>query len=188
MTTQADVDDFGLPIRRYPTPKNDEPADAPTDAATEEKPVSASVTGATSDEQPKAPEGNDDKTKDEPTPPTGEAVKADDQSDTFEDARSEQSSPRKETAREAPAVAQETPTPTETETQPVKNEPLETESALEDSKPKVPEEVQPEAHDLPEKPEQNSKALGTETPPSSGSKPKGPEEVQAGADDFLRSP
>ena len=188
MTTQADVDDFGLPIRRYPTPKNDEPADAPTDAATEEKPVTASVTGATSDEQPKAPGGNDDKIKDEPTPPTGEAVKADDQSDTFEDARSEQSSPRKETARETPVVAQETPTPTETETKPVKNEPLETESALEDSKPKVPEEAQPEAHNLPEKPEQDSKALETVNPPSSDSKPKGPEEAQTGADDVPKKP
>ncbi|KAJ4137744.1 hypothetical protein NW768_003334 [Fusarium equiseti] len=188
MTTQADVDDFGLPIRRYPTPKNDEPADAPTDAATEEKAVSASVTGAASDEQPKPPERNDDKTTNEPTPPTGEAVKADDQSDTFEDARSEQSSPRKETARETPAVAQETPTPTESENKPVKNEPLETESAREDSKPKAREEAQPEGQTLPEKPEQDSKALETETPPSSDSKPKGLEEAQAGADNVPKKP
>jgi hypothetical protein len=181
MTTQADVDDFGLPIRRYPTPKNDEP----TDASTGEKPASASIDGAASDEQSKPPEVKDDKTKDQTTP-AGEAVKADDQSDTFEDARSEQSSPRKETASETHAVAQETSTPTETK--PTKNEPLETESAPNESKSEVPDEALPKVTDVPEKTVEEKKALATETALPSDSRPKDPEEVQPGVDDPSKKP
>ncbi|QPC74912.1 hypothetical protein HYE68_005664 [Fusarium pseudograminearum] len=190
MTTQADVDDFGLPIRRYPTPKNDEPADAPTDAPTDaskgETPASTSLDGTATDEQSKAPEAKDDKIKDQATPPAGEAVKADDQSDTFEDARSEQSSPRKETRLEISAVAQETPTPTETT--PTKNEPLDAESTPSESKPGVPEEVLPKATDVPEKSVEGNKVLAAEGAHPTDHKPEVSEEVQPAVDDAPKKP
>ncbi|CEI64091.1 putative membrane protein C6F6.13c [Fusarium venenatum] len=189
MTTQADVDDFGLPIRRYPTPKNDEPTDAhtnaPTDSSKEEKPTSASLDGAAADEQSKPPEAKDDKVKDHATP-ASEAVKADDQSDTFEDAQSELSSPRKETRSETPVVAQETPTPTETK--PTKNESLETESAPSESKPGVPEEALPKVTDVPEKATEENKAPTVESARPSDHKPEVSEELQSAVDDAHKKP
>ncbi|RGP74340.1 hypothetical protein FLONG3_6119 [Fusarium longipes] len=180
MTTQADVDDFGLPIRRYPTPKNDEPADAPTDASTGEKPASDLVHGTASDEKSKTPEVKDDKTKDQATS-ADEAVKADDQSDTFEDARSEQSTPKKETALGDHAVAQETTTPTETKS--TKNEPPESESTPNEVKSEVLEQAVPKATEVSEKTAEENEASTTETVRPNHSNPKDSEEVQSGLDD-----
>ncbi|GKU00159.1 hypothetical protein FLAG1_04545 [Fusarium langsethiae] len=185
MTTQADVDDFGLPIRWYPTPKNDEPTDAPTDAPKEEKPTSAPLDGAAADEQSKPLEAKDDKTK-EPETPASEAVKADDQSDDFEDARSELSSPRKEIRSETPTVAQEPSTPTETK--PTKDESLETESTTGESKLGVPEESLPKVTDVPGKTVEENKALATESTRPSDRKPEVSEEALPGVDDTPKKP
>lgn len=113
MTTQANVDDFGLPIRRYPTPKNDEP----TETSTEEKTTSNPVADATGGEQPIAPEAKADKTDHQTTTPAVDTVTDDDKSDTFEDARSEPSSPIKVPASKATNVAQESPTLTDTKSE-----------------------------------------------------------------------
>ncbi|KAJ4126649.1 hypothetical protein NW765_002435 [Fusarium oxysporum] len=104
MTTPAEVDDFGLPIRRFPTPKNDEPTETPKD----EKPAASPVADALSGEQPRASETKNDKSSDQTTPPAVEPVKDDDKSETFEDARSEQSNPSKD-ASNPPVVTHETP-------------------------------------------------------------------------------
>lgn len=189
MTTPADVDDFGLPIRRYPTPKTDEPADAPADASAEEKPASTPVDETANDKQSRAPEAKDD--KDQATPAASEAVKADDQSDTFEDARSEQSSPRKGIVKTS-VVVQEASSPTEAK--PAKGESLETEGALNEPKPKVSENTQPEVKDVPGKQKEENKRLeiGTEpepdTAPPGDAKPKDSAESQLGADSTHKKP
>ena len=92
MTTPAEVDDFGLPIRRFPTPKNDEP----TETSKDENPAATPVADASSGEQPIVSETKNDKASDQTNPPAVESVKDDDKSETFEDARSEQSNPSKD--------------------------------------------------------------------------------------------
>ncbi|KAF4446523.1 hypothetical protein F53441_9863 [Fusarium austroafricanum] len=149
MTTPAEVDDFGLPIRRYPTPKNDEPVETPK----EENPASAPVPDASSGEQPKAPEAEmkKDKANDQTTTPAVETVKEEDNSENFEDARSEQTSPSKSTPSKSQAGMEEVPSPTVTKPT-EKNEPLEPESIPpNDTKPEKPVEIKSDVADAPEK-------------------------------------
>ncbi|KAF5025745.1 hypothetical protein F66182_2167 [Fusarium sp. NRRL 66182] len=110
MTAQpGEVDDFGLPIRRYSTPKNDTPTDTSAEEETNSTPA-APTAAAASDEQPKLSEERA-KADDRSIPPAVQAVKQDDKSDTFEDARSDQPSPSTEATSKTPTVTKEMPTP-----------------------------------------------------------------------------
>ncbi|KAG5805286.1 hypothetical protein H9Q74_012629 [Fusarium xylarioides] len=137
MTAPAEVDDFGLPIKRFPTPKNDEP----TETSKDENPAVTGVADASSGEQPIVSETKNDKSSDQTTTPAVESVKDDDKSETFEDARSEQSNPSKD-ASKPPLVTGETPTTTLSKT-PAKIEPAEAES-INDPEPKDPGKTQSE--------------------------------------------
>jgi hypothetical protein len=182
MTAPAEVDDFGLPIRRYPTPKNDEPTETPKD----EKSASSPVADASSGEQPRASETKNDKPGDQTTPPAVEAVKDDDKSETFEDARSEQSSPSKD-ASSPPVVTHETPTPTVSKT-PEKIEPVEPESTN-DSEPKDSRKTQSEMPEAPKEPTDVHVAVNKqETPKPDDPKNKGPVETQPEAADPVKKP
>ncbi|KAH7170851.1 hypothetical protein EDB81DRAFT_776862 [Dactylonectria macrodidyma] len=108
----AEVDDFGLPIRRSPTPP---PTDAPTDAPTDQD-TSSEIPNKTSSKvesdpvSSNAPESAGNKP---PASPDAQAAKQDDDDDAFEDARSEQqSTPRspsfpKQSATQEPVKPQD---------------------------------------------------------------------------------
>ncbi|KAF4952072.1 hypothetical protein FSARC_12737 [Fusarium sarcochroum] len=153
--TAPEVDDFGLPIRRFPTPKNDE---APTNMPVEEKTASSAVADAASGETSNPSEKKDDKTDDQATPPAVEPAKQhdkpDDKSDTFEDARSEQPSPSTDAASKPPPATQETPAPTETKSTEKEESPQPGSIPADDSKPKPkdPAEAPLEVTDDPKKP------------------------------------
>ncbi|KAF7535703.1 hypothetical protein G7Z17_g13166 [Cylindrodendrum hubeiense] len=78
----ADVDDFGLPIRRFPTPKNDAPVDKDTPETSgskvESDPASDKELESTGEKAPAAADAH--------------AAKRDDDGDALKDARSEQES------------------------------------------------------------------------------------------------
>ncbi|KAJ4271797.1 hypothetical protein NW762_000503 [Fusarium torreyae] len=182
--TASEVDDFGLPIRRFPTPKNDDaPTDTPADTPTEENTSSTPVADAASGETSKPSEKKNDKTDDQTTPPAVGAAKQDDKlddkSDTFEDARSEQPSPSTDPASNPPPVREETPTSTEAKSTEKKESP-QTEGTLpDDSKPMPKEstEAPPEVLDDPKKPaeldmniEKQQSSKPTEMTPSSANR------------------
>ncbi|KAJ3470644.1 hypothetical protein MRS44_000743 [Fusarium solani] len=144
MTTPAvEVDDFGLPIRRYPTPKND----APVEPTTEEK--GSPATNAVGGEQPKAPEEKAVKT---PTTAVPEATKpVDNDDDDFKDARSQQPTPIEEPASK-PSSPQEPPAPVESKPVVQTKSPEPNTASTSDSKLKEPAEPQPEATEPSKKP------------------------------------
>ncbi|KAM5373514.1 hypothetical protein ACJA88_008358 [Fusarium oxysporum] len=180
MTTPAEVDDFGLPIRRFPTPKNDEPTETPKD----EKPAASPGADALSGEQPRASETKNDKSSDQTTPPAVEPVKDDDKSETFEDARSEQSNPSKD-ASNPPVVTHETPPPTFIKT-PAKIEPAEPES-INDPEPKDSRKTRSETPEAPKEPTDVDVAIKKqETPKPDDPTNKGPVETQPEAADPVK--
>ncbi|KAF4468980.1 DUF726 domain [Fusarium albosuccineum] len=160
MTAQpAEVDDFGLPIRRYPTPKNDTPAES----STEEKDSSAPAAEAVSSETPKPSgdksekDGKDEKGNEgekgvkEPTSPTDETTKQGDNGDYSRDSRPEQPD-TSAVAVSKPSASPELPTPTD----PKPAEPSEASkndaAPSPDTKPKESAEPQPEAAEPAKKP------------------------------------
>ncbi|WKT39326.1 hypothetical protein QSH57_001145 [Fusarium oxysporum f. sp. vasinfectum] len=180
MTTPAEVDDFGLPIRRFPTPKNDEPTETPKD----EKPAASPVADALSGEQPRASETKNDKSSDQTTPPAVEPVKDDDKSETFEDARSEQSNPSKD-ASNPPVVTHETPPPNFSKT-PAKIEPAESEN-INDPEPKDSRKTRSETPEAPKEPTDVDVAIKKqETPKPDDPTNKGPVETQPEAADPVK--
>ncbi|KAF4943336.1 hypothetical protein FGADI_13486 [Fusarium gaditjirri] len=177
MTTPAEVDDFGLPIRRFPTPKNNEPPETPKD----EKPAASPVADASSGEQPRAPETKSDKSSDQTTSPAVEPVKDDDKSETFEDARSEQSNPSKD-ASDPPLVTHETSPPTFSKT-PAKMERADPES-INDPEPKDFSKTRSETPEVPKEPTDVDVAIKKqETLAPDDPTNKGPVETQPEAAD-----
>ncbi|KAM0564389.1 hypothetical protein ACHAPJ_000602 [Fusarium lateritium] len=186
--TAPQIDDFGLPIRRFPTPKNDDtptdaPTDTPTDTPTEKKTASTPVADAASGETSKPSEKKDDKPDDQATPPAVEPCKQDDKpddkSDTFEDARSEQPSPSTDAASKPPPTTEETPASTEAKSTEKKESPQPESTLPDDSKPKPkdPTEAPPEVTDDRKKPaeldvniEKQQSAKPTEMTPSSANR------------------
>ncbi|KAF4345599.1 DUF726 domain protein [Fusarium beomiforme] len=184
MTTPAEVDDFGLPIRRYPTPKNDEP----NETSKEEKSLPNPIADASSGERSKTPETKNDKSGDQTRPTTVETVNDDDKSETFEDARSEQSSPSKDTSK-PPVVTHEAPTPTVSNLT-EKNEPTRSESTphndpgLEDSV-----KAQPEVPAAPNEPSDNHVAVNKqESLKPDDPKNKSSREIQSEASKLVTTP
>ncbi|KAJ4174046.1 hypothetical protein NW754_013036 [Fusarium falciforme] len=156
MTTQAvEVDDFGLPIRRYPTPKND----AAVEPITEEK--DSSATNAVGGEQPKAPEEKADKTSNTAVPETTKPVENDD--DDFKDARSQQPTPVEEPASK-PSAPQEPPAPVVSKPVVQTKSPEPNTASTSDSKLKEPAEPQTEATEPSKKPANVEVSVGKDQP------------------------
>ncbi|KAM5355774.1 hypothetical protein ACJ41O_002420 [Fusarium nematophilum] len=142
------VDDFGLPIRRYPTPKND----APTDSATEEKATPAPAATTVSGER-STPDEKGEKDDKASTSPMDESMKRDDNgsSGIIEDSRPDQP----ETSADAsskPDTPEKPPTPTDSKPadtpKPAENDT----PSSEDSKPKDPTGPPPEVVESSKKP------------------------------------
>ncbi|KAK7417961.1 hypothetical protein QQX98_004263 [Neonectria punicea] len=128
----VDFDDFGLPIRRFPTPKND----APAEQDAEEKSGSKVVTDPASSKEPestvKEPESAG---KESPAATDAQTAKQDGGPNKLEEVHSEQeSSPHVSSSPKQP-VAQETTTPEDTKPE-EKLEPAEHETTNE-TKPKA---------------------------------------------------
>ncbi|KAH6998145.1 hypothetical protein BKA56DRAFT_566973 [Ilyonectria sp. MPI-CAGE-AT-0026] len=137
MATQpAAVDDFGLPIRRFPTPEIDAPADQDTqekiDSKVEPNPASGKEPGTTGEKLPVAADS--------------QATKRDDDDEAFEDAHSEPQSTPRSPSPSKQSVTQE----------PAKPEAVESEDTIpEDTKLKdvKPEDTKPAATTHEVKPE-----------------------------------
>ncbi|KAM0424747.1 hypothetical protein ACHAPT_010057 [Fusarium lateritium] len=144
MTSPAvEVDDFGLPIRRYPTPKND----APVEPTTEVK--GSPAANAVGGEQPKVSGEKGDKS---PTTVAPEATKpGDNDNDDFKDARSQQPTPVQEPTSK-PSAPQESPTPVESKPVEQVKAPEPNTASTSDSKSKEPAETQPETAESSKKP------------------------------------
>ncbi|KAF4974438.1 hypothetical protein FZEAL_8660 [Fusarium zealandicum] len=165
MTTQPpEVDDFGLPIRRYATPKNDAPAEPSADDKSSSTPkVDATADGQSGPSAEKAPPS-----------PAAETTKRDDNGENLEDARPKEPETSADDAPE-PAPAQLSPPPTVSEpAEKIEFSKNDTASSS-DSKPQETLEPQPEVAEPAKKPIDLDSPAEKETKPQSSDTKATPE-------------